>query len=207
VVGGFFELEAIDFETIFASYFPIPQAITTTLFISTPCFTTPEREAYLHHNRSAALIPSYPRNLTSARRESTTRKDARERKKDRKEAETKALLEARREEVRRERTLIEAAVAEEDEGDAATESVLEDNGDGSGKKKSKKQQKKEELARLKALKGQELRRKLEMVSAEGGLGRIGEEGQFFTLSCSFYLGSSRSQVYCLAWCLSPRFLA
>ncbi|KAF8841697.1 hypothetical protein BDN67DRAFT_966770 [Paxillus ammoniavirescens] len=124
---------------------------------------------------SAALIPSYPRNLPSARRESTTRKDARERKKDRKEAETKALLEARREEVRRERTLIEAAVAEEDEGDAATESVLEDNGDGSGKKKSKKQQKKEELARLKALKGQELRRKLEMVSTEGGLGRIGEE--------------------------------
>ncbi|KIK82657.1 hypothetical protein PAXRUDRAFT_832162 [Paxillus rubicundulus Ve08.2h10] len=124
---------------------------------------------------SAARIPSYPRNLPSARRESTTRKDARERKKDRKEAETRALLEARREEVRRERALIEAAVAEEDEGDAATEYVLGINGDGSGKKKSTKPQKKEELARLKALKGQELRRKLEMVSAEGGLGRIDEE--------------------------------
>ncbi|KAF9219815.1 hypothetical protein BS17DRAFT_821454 [Gyrodon lividus] len=124
---------------------------------------------------NAALIPSYPRNLTSARRESTTRKDARERKKERQEAEKKALLEARREEVRRERSLAEAAVAEEGERDAAIESLLDVNEDGSDKKKSKKQQKKEELARLKALKARELLRKLEMVSAEGGLGDIGEE--------------------------------
>ncbi|KAH0829126.1 KRI1-like family C-terminal-domain-containing protein [Lanmaoa asiatica] len=73
-----------------------------------------------------ALITSFPRNLSSARRESTTRRDARARKKERQEAE-------------------------------------------------KQQQRKEELARLKALKAKELRRKLEMVSSEGDLGGIGDE--------------------------------
>lgn len=121
--------------------------------------------------RGGALIASFPRNVSSARRESTTRKDARARKKDRQEAEKQALLDARRAEIRRERALVEAAVAEEPPDDEDT----------TGKKKSKKQQRKEELARLKALKANELRRKLEKVSSEGGLGGVNDEGE----SCEF----------------------
>ncbi|KAI9568797.1 Krr1-domain-containing protein [Boletus coccyginus] len=62
-----------------------------------------------------SLINSFPRNLSSARRESTIRKDARARKKERLEAEKHTLLEARRKEIRRARELVEAAVAEEDQ--------------------------------------------------------------------------------------------
>lgn len=80
----------------------------------------------------------------------------------------------RREEIRRERALVEAAVAGKDEDALAIEI------DTSDKKKSKRQQRKEELARLKALKAKELRRKLEMVSSEGGLGGMGDEGECFT---------------------------
>ncbi|KAF8141166.1 KRI1-like family C-terminal-domain-containing protein [Boletus edulis] len=109
-----------------------------------------------------ALIASHPRNLLSARRESTTRKDARARKKERQTAEKQALLEARREEIRKERTLVEAAVAEEEAHNL-------------NEKESERQQRKEELARFKALKAKELRRKLEMVSSEGGLGGVGDE--------------------------------
>jgi protein KRI1 len=124
--------------------------------------------------RGGEVITSFPRNLSSARREPTTRKDARTRKKERQEAEKQALLEVRRKEIRRERTLVEAAVAEEvpDNEDAL---VVEK--DTSNKKKSKKQQRKEELTRLKALEANALRRKLEMVSSEGGLGGIGHEGK------------------------------
>ncbi|KAN0081344.1 KRI1-like family C-terminal domain containing protein [Tylopilus felleus] len=120
---------------------------------------------------NGALIGSFPRNLPSARRESTTRKDARARKQERREAEKQALLEARREEIRKERALVEAAVAEEDRDNDAL--VVES--DTSNEKKSQKQQRKEELARLKALKARELRRKLEMVSSEGGLGDEDDE--------------------------------
>lgn len=81
--------------------------------------------------------------------------------------EKQALLEARREEIRRERALVEAAVAEE----------YLDHEDTSNEKQSKKKQRKEERARLKALKASELRRKLEKVSSEGGLGSIGDEGE------------------------------
>jgi len=65
--------------------------------------------------RGGSLITSFPRNLPSARRESTIRKDARTRKKERLEAEKHILLEARRKEIRRARELVEAAVAEEDQ--------------------------------------------------------------------------------------------
>ncbi|KAG8221253.1 KRI1-like family-domain-containing protein [Butyriboletus roseoflavus] len=112
-----------------------------------------------------ALVASFPRDVSSARREATTRKDARGRKKERQEAEKHALLEARRAEIRRERALVEAAVAEQ----------YPDDEDTSNQKKSKKQQRKEELVRLKALKANELRRKLEKVSSEGGLGGISDE--------------------------------
>ncbi|KAF8554912.1 hypothetical protein OG21DRAFT_1508303 [Imleria badia] len=126
---------------------------------------------FRYEEPGGALISSFPRDLQSARRESITRKDARSRKKERQEAEKQALLEARREEIRRERALVEAAVAEEDRDNGTL--VVEK--DTSNKKKSKKQQRKEELARLKALKANELRRKLEMVSSEGGLGSVGDE--------------------------------
>ena len=135
------------------------------------------RYTFKHSRRSyrgGADITSFPRNLPSARRESTTRKDARARKKERQEAEKQALLEARRKEIRRERALVEAAVAEEvpDNEDA----LVIDN-DASNDKKSKKQLRKEERARLKALNANALRRKLEMVSSEGGLGAMGDEGK------------------------------
>ncbi|KIJ66021.1 hypothetical protein HYDPIDRAFT_110144 [Hydnomerulius pinastri MD-312] len=124
----------------------------------------------------AALIPSHPRNLDTARRESTTRKDARARKKVRKETEKKVLLEARREEVRRERALAEVVIAEEAEASAepggvphAVDEEIQDE------KRSKKQKKREELTRLKTLKAKELRRKLEKVGVEGGLAGVGEE--------------------------------
>ena len=67
---------------------------------------------------------------------------------------------------------MEAAVAVEDPNNNAL--LVEE--DISIKKKSKKQQRKEELGRLKALKANELRRKLEMVSSEGGLDGIDDEG-------------------------------
>lgn len=69
--------------------------------------------------------------------------------------------------------MVEAAVAEEDRDNDAL--VVES--DTSNEKKSQKQQRKEELARLKALKARELRRKLEMVSSEGGLGDEDDEGK------------------------------
>lgn len=85
--------------------------------------------------------------------------------------EKQALLGARREEIRKERALVETAVAQEvGDGLAIGENT-------SDKKKSKKQQRKEELARLRALEANELRRKLEMVSSEGGLGGVGDEGK------------------------------
>ena len=125
-------------------------------------------------HRGSALITSFPRILPSARRESTTRKDARTRKKERQEAEKQALLESRRKEIREERALVEAAVAEEVPDN---EDALVIDTDASHDKKSKKQQRKEELVRLKALKANTLRRKLEMISSEGGLGGIGDEGK------------------------------
>lgn len=67
--------------------------------------------------------------------------------------------------------MVEAAVAADDEGTLTTENHTAD------KKKSKRQQRKEELARLKTLKANELRRKLEMVSSEGGLDGISDEGE------------------------------
>jgi protein KRI1 len=68
---------------------------------------------------------------------------------------------------------VEAAVAAERPDD---EHALLTGNEISSEKKSKKQQRKEELARMKSLKAKELRRKLEMVSSEGGLGGIGDEG-------------------------------
>ncbi|KAG9312147.1 KRI1-like family-domain-containing protein [Chiua virens] len=117
-----------------------------------------------------ALITSFPRNVSTVRRESTTRKDARTRKKQRQESEKQGLLEARREEIRKERELVEAVVAEEGTTNGDTLMIENDTS-----KKSRKQQKKEELARMKALKAKELRRKLEMVSSEGGLAGMGDE--------------------------------
>lgn len=99
--------------------------------------------------------------------------------------EKQSLLEARREEIRKERALVEAAVAEEDPDHDAL--VVEKD---TFNKRSKKQQRKEELARLRALKANELRRKLEMVSSEGGLGGIGDEGNFVDILTSFISSQS-----------------
>ncbi|KAG6331753.1 hypothetical protein ID866_7334 [Astraeus odoratus] len=111
---------------------------------------------------NGALIASHPRNVTSVRRESTTRKDARQRRKERKEIEKNELLNARKEEIKHEREKIERQVAHElgkkSEGENEREMGL-----------SRREEKKAELTRLKDLKAKELRRKLERVSAEGGL--------------------------------------
>ncbi|KAI6046421.1 KRI1-like family-domain-containing protein [Pisolithus marmoratus] len=111
-----------------------------------------------------ALIPSHPRNVPSARRESTTRKEARQRKSERRDAEKREVIAARKEEIRRERGEIEKRLALElaVESDDREENVQE-------RKKSKQEEKKAELARLKDLQAKDLRRKLERVSAEGGL--------------------------------------
>ncbi|KAI6029388.1 Krr1-domain-containing protein [Pisolithus microcarpus] len=104
-----------------------------------------------------ALIASHPRNVSSVRRESTTRKEARQRKKERKDAEKKG-------EIRRERDEIEKRIAHElaEEPEDQRENAMEE-------KKSKQEERKVELARLKDLQAKELRRKLERISAEGGL--------------------------------------
>ncbi|KAI6131261.1 KRI1-like family C-terminal-domain-containing protein [Pisolithus croceorrhizus] len=111
-----------------------------------------------------ALIVSHPRNVSSVRRESTTRKEARQRKKERKDAEKKEVIAARKEEIRRERDEIEKRVAHElaEEPENGKENANEE-------RKSKQEEKKVELARLKDLQAKELRRKLERISAEGGL--------------------------------------
>jgi len=117
-----------------------------------------------------ALIASHPRNIASVRRESTTRKEARERKKERKEAEKRDLLAVRKEEIRRERKAIQQRVSRLREGDELTGDDHEES--------SRKEEENAEVARLRNLKAKELGRKLERVTAEGGLSAISQEGTF-----------------------------
>lgn len=117
-----------------------------------------------------ALIPSHPRNVPSVRRESTTRQEARQRKKERKDAEKKEMITARKEEIRRERDGIEKRLAHE----LAEEPGHEEENIGE-QKKLKQEGKKGELARLKDLQTKDLLRKLERVSAEGGLKGVDKE--------------------------------
>ncbi|KIM64022.1 hypothetical protein SCLCIDRAFT_1213853 [Scleroderma citrinum Foug A] len=113
-----------------------------------------------------ALIATHPRSIASVRREATTRKEARQRKKERKEAEKRDLLATRKEEIRRERKVIQQRVSRLREGDELS---------GDDDENSRKEEKNAELARLKDLKAKELGRKLERVTAEGGLSAISEE--------------------------------
>lgn len=68
---------------------------------------------WLALSSGGSVIPSHPRHVPSARREPTTRKDGRQRRKERKEIEQKELLGKRKEEIRREREEIERQVAQE----------------------------------------------------------------------------------------------
>ncbi|KAI5986902.1 KRI1-like family C-terminal-domain-containing protein [Pisolithus albus] len=111
-----------------------------------------------------ALIASHPRNVSSVRRESTTRKEARQRKKERKDAEKKEVIAERKEEIRRERDEIKKRIEHE-----LAEGPEDQKENAMEEKKSKQEERKVELARLKDLQAKELRRKLERISAEGGL--------------------------------------
>lgn len=75
----------------------------------------------------------------------------------------------RKEEIRRERKEIQQRVSQLSEDESSG---------GDEEPKSKKDKKSAELTRLKDLKAKEIRRKLERVTAEGGLRGIPEEGKF-----------------------------
>lgn len=75
----------------------------------------------------------------------------------------------RKEEIRRERKVIQQRVSRLREDDELS---------GDDDENSRKEEKNAKLARLKDLEAKELGRKLEWVTAEGGLSAISEEGTF-----------------------------